>query len=132
VAIGVPGEDIGSPQLVNAGEVEVVFGSAAGLDAARAQRLRQGISGMPGQAESGDEFGAVLARGKFNGDAFFDLATGVPGEDIGSISNAGAVNVIYGASLALLGSAGPGAQIFNQGTGGVLALPRGRIVSDRR
>ncbi|HYU57407.1 MAG TPA: integrin alpha, partial [Actinomycetota bacterium] len=32
----------------------------------------------------------------FNGDGYGDLAVGVPGENIGSVANAGAVNVIYG------------------------------------
>ena len=34
----------------------------------------------------------------FNGDGIDDLAVGVPGESIGNISRAGAVNVIYGSS----------------------------------
>jgi hypothetical protein len=36
--------------------------------------------------------------GDFNGDGFADLAVGVPLEDVGTVANAGAVNVIYGAS----------------------------------
>src|SRR5262245_5735108 len=37
-----------------------------------------------------------LASGDFNLDGFVDLAVGVPNEDIGSVADAGAVNVIYG------------------------------------
>src|SRR4051812_27038323 len=40
--------------------------------------------------------GGGIAKGDFNGDGFGDLAIGVPQEDIGTIKNAGAVNVIYG------------------------------------
>ncbi|MDF1514871.1 MAG: hypothetical protein P1S60_13765 [Anaerolineae bacterium] len=32
----------------------------------------------------------------FDGDAYVDLAIGVPYEDVGTIGDAGAVNVVYG------------------------------------
>src|SRR2546426_3810188 len=34
--------------------------------------------------------------GDFNGDGEADLAVGVPGEDMGTVTDAGAVNVVYG------------------------------------
>jgi hypothetical protein len=37
----------------------------------------------------------------FNGDGFSDLAIGVPDEDVGGLSDAGAVNVIYGSAAGL-------------------------------
>ncbi|MEZ5382744.1 MAG: lamin tail domain-containing protein [Microthrixaceae bacterium] len=37
----------------------------------------------------------------FNGDGWADAALGAPGEDVGTVSNAGAVNVRYGANPAL-------------------------------
>lgn len=39
--------------------------------------------------------------GDFDGDGFEDVAVGVPHEDVGSIQNAGSVNVIYGTSSGL-------------------------------
>ena len=36
--------------------------------------------------------------GDFNGDGYPDLAVGAPGEDVGSATDAGAVNVIYGSA----------------------------------
>ena len=48
------------------------------------------LLGGPGLAH------AVEVQADFNGDGFADLAIGVPGEDIGSVASAGAVNVIYG------------------------------------
>ena len=42
---------------------------------------------------------AVVAD--FNGDGIDDLAVGVPGEDIGGTTNAGAVNIIYGSESGL-------------------------------
>ena len=47
----------------------------------------------------------------FNGDGFSDLAIGVPGDAIGDISNAGAVNVIYGAPSGLSAA---GSQLWAQ------------------
>jgi hypothetical protein len=38
----------------------------------------------------------VGPKADFNGDGNGDLAVGAPGEDVGSISDAGGVNVIYG------------------------------------
>jgi FG-GAP repeat protein len=42
-----------------------------------------------------------IAKGDFNGDTFADLAVGVPDEEIGSTTDAGAVNVIYGSANGL-------------------------------
>ena len=47
-------------------------------------------------AEAGDQFGSALAVGDFEGDGFDDLAVGVPGEDVGPIPDAGAVDVLPG------------------------------------
>jgi hypothetical protein len=62
-------------------------------------------------AETGDEFGTALAFGDFNGDGFDDLAVGVPGEDVGPIVNAGAVQVFYGNPLRIVMGTG----VFLQG-----------------
>ena len=40
--------------------------------------------------------------GDFNGDGEADLAVGVPGEDVGTVTDAGAVNVVYGSGAGLL------------------------------
>ena len=53
----------------------------------------------------------------FNGDGFADLAIGVPFEDVGVNSNAGAVNVLYGSSSGLTGT---GDQFWTQDATGVL------------
>ena len=54
----------------------------------------------------GDNFGAALQIADFNGDGNEDLAVGVPGETIGTIGRAGAVNIIYGQLIVGLTSAG--------------------------
>ena len=49
------------------------------------------------RAARGDEFGASLAWGDFDGDGFGDLAVGIPGHNL----QAGAVGVLYGSSIGL-------------------------------
>jgi FG-GAP repeat len=52
----------------------------------------------------------------FNDDGFADLAVGVVGENLGAISNGGAVNVLYGSATGLTGA---GSQLFTQDSSGV-------------
>ncbi len=54
--------------------------------------------------------------GDFNGDAYADLAIGVPNESIGSIGQAGAVSVIYGSAA---GTTSAGNQLWHQDSSGV-------------
>jgi hypothetical protein len=100
LAVGAPGEAVGS--LVGAGALNVLNGSAAGLQPS-ADIFFQGSGGVAGTAEHDDAFGAAVAKGDFNDDGFFDLAVGVPGEAVGSVTFAGAVNVLYGSSGGLTG-----------------------------
>jgi hypothetical protein len=113
IAIGAPLENIGS--IPDAGSVNVLYGSASGLSGAGGQQFWQGAGGVIGAAEPGDLFGLSLAAGDFNNDSFADLAIGVPFEDVGSIVDAGLVNVLYGSASGLTGA---GSQQFWQGAGG--------------
>src|SRR5919198_5628860 len=54
--------------------------------------------------------------GDFNGDGFADLAVGVPLEDVGTVANAGAVNVIYGSAAGLTAA---GNQFWHENKGGI-------------
>jgi hypothetical protein len=65
-------------------------------------------------------FGTALAIGDFNGDGIDDLAIGVPGEDVDGISNAGAVNVLYGSAGGLRSADD---QLWQQGTAGIAGAP---------
>lgn len=93
LAIGVPGEDVGSK--VDAGSVNVLYSGASGLGKSGNQSWTQN-GAVNGAVEQGDRFGTALAAGDFDGNGKDDLAIGVPGEDIGSKTDAGSVNVLYG------------------------------------
>jgi unsaturated chondroitin disaccharide hydrolase len=101
--VGAPDEDAGSVQ--DAGQISVIFGAAAGLDPVRNQQITQSQAG--GAAEAGDRFGAALAAGRFDADAYGDVAVGAPGEDEGSVADAGQATVVYGSSDGLSGRAQP-------------------------
>src|SRR6266496_1013289 len=98
LAIGIPFEDVGA--IGNAGAVEVMYGSAAGLTATGDQFWTQDATGTD-PSEAGDNFGSFVATGDFDGDGFTDLAIGAPFEDVGAVANAGAVTVLYGSPLGL-------------------------------
>src|SRR5204862_4601530 len=74
-------------------------------------------TGIAGSADADDRSAAALAVGDFDGDGRDDLAIGVPGEDVGSVNDAGAVNVIYGYDAAGLNAAGD--QIWDQDKTGI-------------
>jgi FG-GAP repeat protein len=115
LAVGVPLEDVGS--ISNAGEVNVIYGSADGLFALEGiQFWHQDSSGIADEAEADDRFGESLTAGDFNGDGHDDLAVGVPKENVGSILNAGEVNVIYGSGVGLTAD---GNQLWHQDSSGI-------------
>jgi FG-GAP repeat len=92
VAAGTPFEEVVGE--VAAGTVTVLYGSATGLSGTGSQVFTQ----VGGAVEVGDEFGAALAAGDFNGDTFADVAAGAPFEDVGSSPEAGAVSVLPGSA----------------------------------
>ena len=85
LAVGAPGEGAMS------GAVSIFFGSEAGLTTTGAITITQADTDDVGGIEPGDEFGAALAVGDFNGDLTEDLAVGSPGED-----GRGAGVIVYG------------------------------------
>jgi hypothetical protein len=97
------------------GVVHVLYGSPSGLTATGSQLWSQGGSGVGGVAEGGDEFGAALAAGDFNGDGRADLGIGAPGEN----DFRGVVQVLYGSPSGLTAS---GNQLWGQGSSGLGGL----------
>jgi hypothetical protein len=109
LAIGVPQEAVGDAS--NAGAVNVLYGSLAGLAVTGDQIWHQDVADVEGVAEEDDVFGWALAAGDFNGDGDADLAIGDAFEDVGDVGGAGAVNVLYGSPAGL---AVAGDQIWDQ------------------
>jgi len=130
LAVGSPFKDVagGAP---DGGDVEVIYGSAAGLSLTShpLQVWTQDSAGIAGTSERGDQFGASLTAWNFGRNELSrvapgvfitsaDLAIGVPHEDIGSVSDAGAVHVIYG-SFFSNGLTSSGSQFWSQGSTGI-------------
>ena len=65
-------------------------------------------------ADQFDRFGNSLATGDFNGDGKDDLAIGVADEDVGTIGDAGGVEVIYGSSAGLSATSPRADQFWTQ------------------
>ena len=111
LAIGVPGKDsIGG--IVNSGLVAIVPGAATGLNTAARTTLTDACDGV----ENGDSYGSALIAADFNGDGFDDLAIGAPGETVGTVAAAGAVEVRLGSAAGLAATA----QCWHQNSPGVL------------
>ena len=81
IVVGVPDEDLGTRK--DAGTVQRLRTDQLGYFLIEATDWNQDTPGVPGTAEAGDRFGASLAWG--------GSVVGVPGEDVGGISNAGLV-----------------------------------------
>jgi len=96
LAVGVPFEGIDT--FVQCGAVNVIYGTAGGLRSAGNQFWHQGVSGVPGGNETGDQFGRSLASGDFNGDGFSDLAIGAPFEDVSTRVDEGSVTILFGSA----------------------------------
>ena len=115
LAVGVPLEGVGT--VYQAGTVNVLFGSPGdGLRGPGSQLFNQESAGIASDAELGDQFGATLATGDFDGDGFTDLAVGSPGETVGTVPAAGLVHVLHGSPTGL---SGVGSQMFTQDTAGI-------------
>jgi hypothetical protein len=99
LAVGVPFEDLIDNTKADGGAVHVFF-SGSGTDVVTTSGSmfisQSNLSGV--SVETGDRMGWALAAGDFDGDLRDDLAIGVPGEDVGSITDAGMVTILYGTS----------------------------------
>ncbi|MDA8020466.1 MAG: hypothetical protein MPN21_23760 [Thermoanaerobaculia bacterium] len=96
LAVGIPGYAINGED--GAGAFGVFYGRD-GLSFLGDGELRS-QAGLVGLPEESDWFGSSLAAGDLSGDGVDDLAIGVIGENllvgVAQVSNAGAVNVVYG------------------------------------
>jgi hypothetical protein len=123
LAAGAPGErGLADPMdIFMAGGVNVIYGSPAGLTVTGNQLFQQSTDGVPGADEQYDAFGAAVAAGYFNTDAYADLAIGVPGEDATDlVFGPGSVVVLYGSADGLTAV---GSQRWSQASPGIPSDP---------
>ena len=100
------------------GSIYVIPGGSGGLPGAPAAEVDQDNPNVLDGPESTDQWGAQLVTGDFNGDRRADVAIGNPHESVGSVSNAGAVTILYGQSTSpYLGLIPNGTNFITQGTG---------------
>ncbi|MEW1686874.1 FG-GAP repeat protein [Streptomyces sp. NPDC091265] len=91
-------------EFVNGGVVGVYYGSAGdgpvGAEGPGTPPVwwTQDTAGVPGTDERGDGWGTDLSVADTNGDGYADVAIGAPGEDIGTVLDAGAVWVLRGSA----------------------------------
>jgi hypothetical protein len=98
LSIGVPHEKLNGRK--QAGGVIVLYGRVGGVSAAGSDFWKAGYDGLAGASQPYDHFGKSLRGLDFDGDSFFDLVVGVPGEDL-AFADAGAAHVIYGSETGL-------------------------------
>jgi hypothetical protein len=114
LAIGSPSEDVATQ--VDAGLVNVLYGSGTGPSPMRDDGFTQDSPGMDDAAESGDEFGGTLAAGDLNGDGRADLVAAAFLEDVSHLGDVGGINVLMGTTA---GAAPATTSFLDQDTPGV-------------
>ncbi|PWI13176.1 esterase [Streptomyces sp. Act143] len=105
VVIGAPDGTVDGKE--GAGYVTVQYGAPNGIGTGNTvpeghvQLVSQSSPGVPGTSEFGDRFGQAIATGDLDGDGYDDLVAAAPGEDEGSVEDAGWVTVLYGSAQGL-------------------------------
>jgi hypothetical protein len=126
LAVGAQLEDVGT--VVDAGAVNVIYGTSGGLRSADNQFFHQGNVGADAP-ETNDHFAETLSAWNFGRGTPADLAIGVPSESVGSNQQAGVVHVLYGVvDSPATPTSGPtpgglragGSQLWHQDSPGIL------------
>ncbi|WP_405871288.1 FG-GAP-like repeat-containing protein [Streptomyces sp. NBC_00005] len=79
VLVGSPGEAVGT--RASAGTAVLLRGSASGLTTTKAAGYTQDTAGIPGTAETGDQFGAAVHLADLNQDGKAETVVGAPTEN---------------------------------------------------
>ena len=103
--------------VIMAGAINVIYGSATGLKTNVCDLWHQNIAGVPGIAETTDKYGFSLVAGDFDNDGYDDLGIGILHEDLPGGIDCGALHVLPGSSTGLSSS---GTQYWNQDSPGIL------------
>jgi hypothetical protein len=101
---------------INGGVVLSLAGRSTGLSLKGMILLSQRDSTIEGASENDDRFGDSIAAGDVTGDGLADVLVGVPGEDIGTIRDAGSVVLLRGSKKGLTGTK---SQTITQSSAGV-------------
>ncbi|MEU6080098.1 FG-GAP repeat protein [Streptomyces sp. NPDC047108] len=103
VLTGAPGATVGGHR--GAGLVTVQYGSSRGITTGSRAVIHQGTAGVAGAAEPGDAFGRAVASGDLDADGYDDAIVGIPGEDLGTVTDAGGLVILWGSPQGLSGAA---------------------------
>ncbi|WP_307819408.1 MULTISPECIES: trypsin-like serine protease [unclassified Streptomyces] len=119
LVIGTPGE--GTPTIATTGRVDVLRLTPTGFS--QLSGVHQGTTGMTGANEDGDRFGHTVSAVSLNPAAVSTakntlVAVGVPGEDIGTATDAGG---IY--TFGLVGAPGDSDTTVHPGVAGLPGAP---------
>jgi hypothetical protein len=112
LAIGVPFESL--PAAAHVGWLHVLYGESSGLEERDQDQFSQFDLGHA--LDEGDDFGASLASGDFDGDGVSDLGVASPGEILGT----GAVGDLLGGPSGL---SGVGSRTWTQDSAGITDEP---------
>ena len=120
LAIGIPAKNqAGSPAVLGAGAVQVVYGSASGLSGARDRVFTSANDGLDFAPGNSDFYGYAVAAGDIDADGDDDLAIGVVRRACPNTGErAGGVVILKGSTS--LGLSTLEAQAFQPGVAGML------------
>ncbi|MEW2559386.1 S1 family peptidase [Streptomyces griseorubiginosus] len=90
IAISDPRATVGG--VGAAGLIRIVYGGGKGT-----AEINQDLDWVPGAAEASDWFGESLSTVDWNEDGCTDLVVGTPAEDLGSVADAGMIDILHGA-----------------------------------
>lgn len=129
LAVAAPEATVGGK--TKAGYVAVLYGSADGLKTSTRQVFSQNTAGIPGAAETDDQFGSALTTADLDRDGYADLVVGVGGEDTESGgTNSGYVQAVWGGAQGLSAGSSLATGLSTVGTWGALGAHGTLTVGD--